>query len=602
MKQNSLLILLPLFFLFSHTAIAQAIVSVQNGNNFEWFQRTNGLYFYDQGNGLPGLEVPAFSSNSSLFTASFWIGGINENDELKIRFSRYCQDSLETCFENWGPIKTNGSLASSEEVESYNDVWFISGFSIIQHLNYYDCLNDPLCDTQEEFPNYSIPSDFLSWPAQSDPGSGFSEYLAPFFDYNGDGNYNPEDGDHPAICGDFASYMIHNGRGTENTEQWGHELDVEIHTMIYGYSGGEESLFNTLFVQHKAINRGTETLNNSLMGIWTDFDLGNPTDDFVGTEVSRSMVYALNADVFDESHFAGPGYGSDLPMMGVKVLAGPFKDANGTDDQPEYESLYGNETIGYNDGIIDNERLGLSSSMYVNNVTVPGPVATYDPQAPVEHYQFMRSIWRDGTALEFGGTGYSPTNEASTIAKYVFPGESDPLYAGTEGQEPIPNYPFEGGWTEENEGNAPGDRRMIGSSGPFTFAPGDVQYIDLAYIFARESHDPEETVFETLQRYADEVEGMQCDPLPQIVLANESQVEPKALNVYPNPAQHEIAFDLPLAHASMTILDITGKEIRQAQLQGGNQRIDIEKLGSGVYLIRIATANSIYHGKFVVEK
>ena len=600
MKQNSLLILLPLFFLFSHTAIAQAIVSVQNGNNFEWFQRTNGLYFYDQGNGLPGLEVPAFSSNSSLFTASFWIGGINENDELKIRFSRYCQDSVETCIENWGPLKTNGSLASSEEVESYNDVWFISGFSIIQHLNYYDCLNDPLCDTQEEFPNYSIPSDFLSWPAQSDPGSGFNEYLAPFFDYNGDGNYNPEDGDHPAICGDFASYMIHNGRGTENTEQWGHELDVEIHTMIYGYSGGEESLFNTLFVQHKAINRGAETLDNSFIGIWTDFDLGDATDDFIGTDVERSMIYALNGDDFDDPNLTGPGYGSDLPMMGVKVLAGAFKDANNEDELSEYESQYANETTGYNDGTIDNERLGLYSSIYVNNSVTGAPNATRDPAVPIEHYDYMRGLWRDLTPHSFGGLGYAPGNDNATLAKYTFPGESDPLLAGTYGIDP--NYETAGGWTEENEGNQGGDRRMIGSSGPFTFTPGDVQYIDLAYIFARESFDDEETVIETLQRFADEVEGMQCEPLPAIVLSADQGQERKPLQVYPNPSNETIFFELNEASGQLALIDITGKIVRQKTLTSGQQKIDVSDLAEGVYIIQVQASQSVYHGKIMINR
>jgi len=95
---------------------------------------------------------------------------------------------------------------------------------------------------------------------------------------------------------------------------------------------------------------------------------------------------------------------------------------------------------------------------------------------------------------------------------------------------------------------------------------------------------------------------MQCSPLPSIVLSADSSIEPKNLTVYPNPAKNEIAFDLPLAQSVMTLFDITGKKIRQARLQGRNQRIDIENLNSGVYLIRIESVNSIYHGKFVVGK
>jgi hypothetical protein len=314
-------------------------------------------------------------------------------------------------------------------------------------------------------------------------------------------------------------------------------------------------------------------------------------DDYVGTEVSRSMFYSYNSDGNDELSMLGPGYGSDLPIMSVKVLAGPFKDPDQIDNQALVQGYYGNETSGYSDGIIDNERLGLYSTLFYND-------GLGDPQSPLDYYRMMRGMWKDGAPQTFGGFG---DDSASTLtAKYGYPGMSDPLNSGTNGVDP--NYSFEGGWTEDNAGHDGGDRRMIGSSGPFTFEPGDVQYIDLAYIFARESHDEDETVFETLQRYADEVEGMHCEPLPLIVLSDNSANEPKPLNIYPNPANDEIAFDLPIAQATMTIFDITGKDVRQAQLQGGNQRFDIENLESGVYLIRIKSAGSVYHGKFVVEK
>jgi hypothetical protein len=563
------------------------------GNNFRWNQTTNGGLFNKQSEGLPGLEVPIGESNHSIFTSTLWLGGINEDDELKISFRRFCQVNNENCNENWGPLKLNGNLNSSGEMEEYNTIWFIDVGQIESHIEYSNCLNDPECDEASEYPNYEIPEDFLTWPAKG--AEGYAENLAPFADRNGNGIYDPETGDYPAICGDFSSYAIWNDLGTDTVAQDGWKIGLEVHTTVYGYYATEGSEYNTLFVQHKLHNRGNETLTSTYAGIWTDFDLGNFNDDYIGTDVERSMMYVLNADDFDDANSNGPGYGSDLPMMGVKVLAGPFKDANDQDESPTYESNYGNETTGYEDGIIDNERLGFYTGIYTRN-TEP-PIATQDPQYYLEYYQYMRGLWRDGTPLLYGGIGYV---FGLLNAQYVYPGMSDPLLSGTDGIDP--NYPIEGGWTEENEDIQGGDRRILGSSGPFTFAPGDVQYIDLAYIFARESHDEEESVLETLQRYADEVEGMHCEPLPLIVLSDEVANEPKPLNIYPNPAREEIAFDLQITQATMTIFDITGKEVKQAQLQGGNERLNIENLESGIYLIRVESADSVYHGKFVVEK
>jgi hypothetical protein len=52
--------------------------------------------------------------------------------------------------------------------------------------------------------------DMLTWPAH---GSGNnSRNLAPFVDYNGDGIYNPNDGDYPKIKGDQTLYFIFNDK------------------------------------------------------------------------------------------------------------------------------------------------------------------------------------------------------------------------------------------------------------------------------------------------------------------------------------------------------------------------------------------------------
>ncbi|MEM9051218.1 MAG: T9SS type A sorting domain-containing protein [Bacteroidota bacterium] len=569
---------------------------VFEGNNFRWNQTTNGSLFYNETESFMGLEVPINESNFSIFASTLWVGGLNENDELKISYRRFCSNEDENCFENWGPLKLDGSMHSAAEVEMFNHVWFVTAESIDEHMGYFDCLNNPNCNIEQEYPDYSIPSDFLTWPAEGQ--NGFAENLAPFIDYNNDGFYTPEEGDHPAICGDFSSYAIWNDMGIAGASSDGNEIGLEVHTTVYGYDSGIESDFNTLFVKHKLINRGSHTLQVTYTGFWTDFDIGNPNDDYVQTDVARSMFFGYNGIGFDGGSSSGPGYGSDVPAMGVKILSGPLKDSNNEDDEAELENSYGNEAAGYGDGIIDNERLGLYASLAYNNAS--GPIATRDPQTGLDYYNYMQSIWKDGAPLTFGGSGYPPEPPVIT-SKYMFVAETDPLLAGTNGIDP--EYPFEGGWTEENEGFPAEDRRMVGSSGPFTFTPGDIQYIDLAYIFARQSYDENETEIETLQRFADEVEGRQCEPLPPIVLSTNSP-NPQKLDfeVFPNPAQQYFTVDLKETFGKLNLFDLTGKLILQDRIGSVIQRVDTSNLTEGIYLIQISAENKIYHSKIIITK
>ena len=63
--------------------------------------------------------------------------------------------------------------------------------------------------------------------------------------------------------------------------------------------------------------------------------------------------------------------------------------------------------------------------------------------------------------------------------KYVFPGSSDSLHYGTFGTAVNP-------WDEMSMGNFPSDRRATGSSGPFTFSPGNVIELQYAFVFGRD--------------------------------------------------------------------------------------------------------------------
>jgi ligand-binding sensor domain-containing protein len=77
--------------------------------------------------------------------------------------------------------------------------------------------------------------------------------------------------------------------------------------------------------------------------------------------------------------------------------------------------------------------------------------------------------------------------------------------------------------------------------------------------------------------------------------------EQKNLKIFPNPAQQEIYFDLPTNTQSdiLEIYSTNGAVIYQQKVQAGTNKINIESLPVGMYLVRIRGAN--LYGKFVKE-
>ena len=126
--------------------------------------------------------------------------------------------------------------------------------------------------------------------------------------------------------------------------------------------------------------------------------------------------------------------------------------------------------------MVDNERYGMRRFVYYN--IGAGPLG--DPVTALDHYNYLRGIWRDGTKLRFGGNGNISSPQSLDLdADFMFPGDSDPLNWGTRGIEPG----FV--WTEQTAGNPPGDRRFLQSAGPFTLTPGAVNDITVGVAWAQ---------------------------------------------------------------------------------------------------------------------
>ncbi len=565
------------------------------------FSSSGSHFFHDTAE----YEVPKRSGKTSVFSNTFWIGGKDNQGKLHFAGERYRQGPAG------GPAGIHpdfyaGPIMDSAKYSVYQDtvwnyVWSLKKTDIDYHrAHFWD-------------PGYQPIHDILTWPGNGDTALGQAQRLAPFSDRNGDGIYNPFDGDYPEIRGDQALFFIFNDDRGPHYESAGLKLRVEIHGMAYAFDMPDDSAFkNTIFLNYKLFNRSQNTFDSTLLGIFTDIDLGYANDDYVLCDVERNMYIGYNGTPVDGTGqtFA---YGESPPAQAVTLMAGPLLDADGLDNPRISQNGtqlcdFSVNGLNFGDNVIDNERYGLQRFIYVNNSNSGVPSYMTDPEYDIDYYQLMCGKWKDGTPITYGGNGHPAAGGYGPACRFMFPGESDSLNWGA-GCVP-PNGPKN--WTEETAFNNPGDRRGIQVTGPVTFSPGDVQELDLSFNWARAygAQNPMASV-EKLRHMADKTNsafalnrlpgGSQFYGIDDAKQSNDPEV-----TVYPNPAGDYVLIKLNSVQipdfTSIELMDSQGKCLRKINsiVSFTSTPIDISDFTSGIYFVRIQTATSLCVKKLVV--
>ncbi len=467
-------------------------------NNVRALIQTGGDMWWDLV-GQPRYEIPSGSGRTALFAGSLWLGGQDVSGQLKVAAQRFRSNGNDF----WtGPLSTIDAEISPGTCADYDEHYRTLRDGVSEFRAWFQCNSDPDCNTQTTFPGYQVPDYILNWPAHGRNFAPYNEdyYLAPFFDNDGNGDYNPLDGgDYPRydldgqtdcgqrivdIYGDENLWWVFNDKGNIHTETGSEAIGMEIRAQAFGFATNDE-VNNMTFYNYELVNRSSFQLANTYFGFWVDADLGFAQDDYVGCDVERGLGYAYNGDENDEDGGGAIGYGTTPPAIGVDFFQGPFQDNdtkdnclclndfNGAiaDDGIPYAGL----GVGYGDSIVDNERLGMRAFLYHNN----DQSNTGDPVAGPEYYNYLRSFWKDNSHMVYGGTGFRGSVSPPYIeADFMFPADSDPIGWGTYG-DPQPE------WTEVTAGNPPADRRFVQSSGPFTLAPGAVNNITVGVVWSR---------------------------------------------------------------------------------------------------------------------
>jgi len=460
-------------------------------NNVAAHFSNSGLEWNNPSQIHPGYEIPKGSGMHSIFTGGMWLAGLDESQNLRTNVRQYMSYDHEGSFRP-GPMNnlSAGDYVTADCSE-FDHIYKINRSEVELHRLYFEMMeaNGGVPPITFPFENgYEIPENILNWPAHAEVLPGEPQKLAPYFDNDCcggiEGVYEPELGDYPAfrfpdneddfdcekhLLGDQVLWWVVNDAfgEVEGVNDGFLIFGIEVQNMAYAFMA-DDHLNNTTFLRRNVINRSGWKYTDVYFGQFIDGDLGNPNDDYVGTDVDRGMAYFYNGDNYDENTQSVLGYGASPPAIGFNWVGGPLADENdGIDNN-------------FNK-IIDEpgERLRMSGAMYYNKLG--SPPATQGPVLAIHYYNYLQGIWRDGTPLSYGGSGYAPGDTDPIPCMMVYPDDTDPLQINTHGVEVAP-------WTEGNAANPPGDRRIIMSSGPFTFNDGEEKVFTLAIPWALEEN------------------------------------------------------------------------------------------------------------------
>lgn len=422
---------------------------------------TGGDMWWDLGSAR--YEIPKGSGDHSLFAGSLWIGGIDAGGQLKVAAMTYRQ----TGNDYWpGPLDTLNVSIDQVVCDQFDKHFRIKRKEVEDFYAAYLTGNPG-----------NIPQNILNWPGNGNPAYNQAHYLAPFFDNNGDGTYNPYDGDYPdyditgtrgcnaKLYGDETLWWVFNDKGNVHSETGAEAIGLELQSQCFGFNTNDE-INDMTFYQYKVINRSTYQLNDCYFGQWIDADLGDYVDDYVGCDVTEGLGYLYNGDNQDGN--GGPGtYGAQIPAIGIDFFQGPIADlGDGIDND--------------RDCVVDEpgEQIIMSKFVYYrNDFTVQG-----NPENGTHVYNYLSGFWKDGLPFTYGGDAY---NEPGPVCDFMFPDLSDQSISwGTGGNCTNPQTP-QPQWSEVTEGNAPSDRRLLQSAGPFTLKPGAVNTVTVGAVWAR---------------------------------------------------------------------------------------------------------------------
>lgn len=300
---------------------------------------------------------------------------------------------------------------------------------------YYGVPLNAVTDAQRAQLREWYENDWNNWPA--DLGAPYEERngqpgYQPATDANGNGTYEPEEGDIPGYPGaDQTIWLVANDLRLAPQSYGSQPLGIEYQLTLWGYDFPSTSpLGNITFERARLIYRGTPTtpagtrIDSMYVVKWGDVDVGDAGDDFAGSDTTLLLGYAYNANQIDATY---ANFSIPPPAIGWDFLQGPIT--------------------------ADGDTLGMTSFVYFAAGSTISDPDLQEYNGSLQWYNLMR--------------GVQPRPQYPAAVPFVNPLTNEPSKFTLTG-DPVTAQ----GWIDGAE-LPPGDRRIVLTTGPFSLALGD---------------------------------------------------------------------------------------------------------------------------------
>lgn len=282
------------FFMLPLFGMGQGQYGEISTNNIKWGLTNRGILF--QNNGAPAFEAPKNGGVHAILSSGIWMAGKDNMGNLYV--SAACYDTSGQDFFP-GPIDRTSHLAA--DTANWNHLWITDSAEIAGHKSWYNNTG------------YTAPWGIQNWPGSYNGSADYNPVLAPYIDLNGNNIYEPDSGEVPYIQGKSAAYFLFNDVYGTHTQSGGQGLGIEVYGMAH-VTDISPNLY-TVYVNYRFVNRSGRTYDSLYLGVFTDFKLGRPDDNFISTDSSRNLIYAYNANAYDSGY-----YGDKPPVVGMRFL------------------------------------------------------------------------------------------------------------------------------------------------------------------------------------------------------------------------------------------------------------------------------------------
>ena len=352
-----------------------------NVNRMNGVFRNNGTWFYDNILGDWGLEWPKGSGLSPIFGAGQFLGA-----------------------NVGGTVKVAASYHNHTEFQAGQIIDGVATNPLDPQYRWYVIRPEGV-------------GDWDSWP--------FHQGAPSLKAADGSDSLDATGNKIPKLIGDITAYCVINDYA-EHAEFATPKLGAEIGMTLWAFNRAD-AIGDMIFIKWTLVNKSSETWDETYFAIWSDPDVGDGWDDFVGCDTVLGLGYCYNATDNDQNYGVAP------PAVGIDFFQGPIIDSPG-------------DEVSLPDGsvIADKKMLKMTSFIYYNN----DDSNQGNPQTGGDVWNYLRGLWRDGNPITFGGTGTDPNG---TPAPFMFSGNPE------DGD----------GWLDSDES----DRRFMMTTGAYSNEP-----------------------------------------------------------------------------------------------------------------------------------